>query len=393
MQMNKNGVIRLLGNIAQNIAKSTSEVIGYGVLVTDENGIVIGCNEDSRLGEFHEPSMKVMHENRPMTTSSEDAEGIKNVRPGYTLPIQFFDKVIGSVSIAGFPEEIARYGLLVQKQAEIMLREQAFLESNLLRDRALRDLVENVALYDKGKGNEELIMLQGKDLGFNLGKCRMAIVAEMRKWTGEAAESAFQKMLREIRTCFSNPRNVICQQDNYRVTILFAPSSEGNAVKVNDAAELLSGDLIKGAADKGVEADVAVGFTSTDLAGLAQSLRGARNVLRIGKQLGAHGLIPAHSFTGEALLDLLPEIKREEFAARTLKYLIGRNDYEDIKETFLAWCESPFASCEVADRLAMHRNSLQYRLKKIRTLTGKDPWKFKEAFELWAAFILSDMSK
>ncbi|NLD06072.1 MAG: hypothetical protein GX672_09360, partial [Synergistaceae bacterium] len=28
--------------MAQNIAKSTSEVIGYGVLVTDEEGVIIG---------------------------------------------------------------------------------------------------------------------------------------------------------------------------------------------------------------------------------------------------------------------------------------------------------------------------------------------------------------
>ncbi|MEG1603454.1 MAG: helix-turn-helix domain-containing protein, partial [Cloacibacillus sp.] len=62
------------------------------------------------------------------------------------------------------------------------------------------------------------------------------------------------------------------------------------------------------------------------------------------------------------------------------------------RDTFLGWCESPFASGEVADRLSMHRNSLQYRLKKIRALTGKDPWNFKDAFELWAAFVLKNIS-
>jgi carbohydrate diacid regulator len=383
----------LLKNIAQDIAKSTSDVIGFGVLVTDENGIVIGCNEDKRLGEFHVPSMKVMHENRPAATSSEDAEWLKDVRPGYTLPIQFFDKVIGSVSIAGLPEEVARYGLLVKRQAEMMLREEAFLESNLLRERALRDLVENVALFDTGSENEERIKLQGKELGFNLDKCRTAIVIEMKKWANEAAESAFQKMLREIRSCFSNPRNVICPQENYRATVFFSPCLEENPEKINQTAEFLSKSLIDSSLEMGVEVDVAVGLLSDCLAGLARSLRSARNALRIGKQLGAEGVIAARNFTGESLLDLLPLSKREEYASRTLKGITGRNDYGDIKKTFLAWCESPFASGNAAEKLSMHRNSLQYRLKKIRTLTGKDPWNFKEAFELWAAFTISDMSK
>lgn len=379
--------------MAQNIAKSTSEVIGYGVLVTDEKGVIIGCNEEKRIGEFHPPSIRVMQENRPMATSTVDAENYLNVLPGYTLPIQLFDNVLGSVSIAGLPEEVARYGLLVQKQAEIMLREQAFLESNLLKERALRDLIENVASYDPRNGNEEFIMMQAKELGFNLSRCRAAIVIEMRKWSNEAAESAFQRMLRETKTSFSNPRNVICPQENYRVTVLLSPSSDKDPNKIYEAAETLSKDFLDSVKGKGIHADVSIGFPAFDLQGLTRSLISARNSLRLAKQLGVKGMIRSEKFTGESLLDSLPAVSRENYVSMTLKGLDSRNDYEEMKETFLAWCESPFASGNVADKLSMHRNSLQYRLKKIRSLTGKDPWNFKDAFELWAAFMISDISK
>ncbi|MGE4445617.1 MAG: CdaR family transcriptional regulator [Synergistaceae bacterium] len=379
--------------MAQNIAKSTSEVIGYGVLVTDENGVIIGCNEEKRVGEFHPPSIRVMQENRPMATSTLDAENYLNVLPGYTLPIQLFDNVLGSVSIAGLPEEVARYGLLVQKQAEIMLREQAFLESNILRERALRDLIENVASYEPRNGNEEFIMMQAKELGFNLSRCRAAIVIEMRKWSNEAAESAFQRMLRETKTSFSNPRNVICPQENYRVTILLSPSADKDPEKTYEAAETLSKDFLDSVIGKGIHADVSIGFPASDLQGLSRSLISARNSLRLAKQLGVNGMIRSEKFTGESLLDSLPAGAKEDYVSMTLKGLDSRNDYEEIKKTFLAWCGSPFASGNVADKLSMHRNSLQYRLKKIRSLTGKDPWNFKDAFELWAAFVISDISK
>jgi len=383
----------LFKKMAQNIAKSTSEVLGYGVLVTDEKGVIIGGNEEKRIGEFHPPSIRVMQENRPMATSTVDAENYLNVLPGYTLPIQLFDNVLGSVSIAGLPEEVARYGLLVQKQAEIMLREQAFLESNLLRERALRDLIENVASYDPRNGNEEFIMMQAKELGFNLSRCRAAIVIEMRKWSNEAAESAFQRMLRETKTSFSNPRNVICPQENYRVTVLLSPSSDKDPNKIYEAAETLSKDFLDSVKGKGIHADVSIGFPAFDLQGLTRSLISARNSLRLAKQLGVKGMIRSEKFTGESLLDSLPAVSRENYVSMTLKGLDSRNDYEEMKETFLAWCESPFASGNVADKLSMHRNSLQYRLKKIRSLTGKDPWNFKDAFELWAAFMISDISK
>ena len=95
--------------MAQRIAESTSEVIGRGVLVTDENGIIIGCNVRKRVGTFHEPSVNVMQENKPSVTGREEAKKMPGVYPGYTLPIQFFGKVIGSVSIAGIPEEVERF--------------------------------------------------------------------------------------------------------------------------------------------------------------------------------------------------------------------------------------------------------------------------------------------
>lgn len=383
-------MISLLKNIAQNIAKSSSDVIGYSILVTDEKGIIIGCNEENRLGKFHGPSIRVISDNRPMTTSIKDAEGMK-VRPGYTLPIQLLNRTIGSVSIAGLPEDVARYGLLVQKQAEIMLREQALLESNVMRKRALRDLVESLANYDIKNRNEELITIQSRELGYDLNRCKVAVVTKMKKWGKESCESAFQKMMRELGSCFSNPRNVICQHENYHATILFAPSSDCSSEKLISVTKSLSADFLKSISSKGVEADLSIGLPSKDLAGLASSLRAARNALRLGTQFGASGIISAGSFSGEALLDLLPLSKRREFAARTLDGLIGRSDYEEIKETFLAWCESPFASRDVAERLAIHRNSLQYRLKKIRKLTGKNPWSFKDAFELWASFILLNM--
>lgn len=379
--------------MAQNIAKSTSEVIGYGVLVTDEKGMIIGCNDEKRIGEYHPPSLQVMQENRPMTTSTSDAENYGNVLPGYTLPIQFFDRVLGSVSIAGLPEEVERYGLLVQKQAEIMLREQAFLESNLLRERSLRDLIENISSYDPRVGSGELIIMQAKELGFNILKCRIAIVIEMNRWSNEAAESAFQRMLREVRTSFSNPRNVICPQENYRVTILLSASSDRDPDKIYEAAEVLSKDFLDSIGAKGILADVSVGFSAFDLQGLSRSINSARNSLRLAKQLGTKGMIRSEKFTGEALLDALPPGVREEYVTRILKGLSSRNDFNEMKETFLAWCRSPFASGNVAENLSMHRNSLQYRLKKIRSLTGKDPWNFKDAFELWAAFVISDISK
>ena len=379
----------MLKKIAQNIAKSASEVIGKGVLVTDEKGIIIGCSDESRLGDLHGPSIAVMKNGRPAVTSQKDASGLAKVKPGYTLPIQLFDKVIGSVSIAGLPEEVERYGLLVQKQAEIMLREQAYLESSLVREQALRNLVENVGVFDGRSGSQEIILTQARELGYNLSRCRIAAIFEMRSWGSGAGEASFQKMTRELHAAFSNPRNVICVQPNYRATMFFSPS--GGEVNAEESFAPLVDAFISNMKSKSVEVRAASGFWADGLDGLANSLRSARNAIRIGGMLGVSGAINAEKFTAEMLVDQLPLDNRAEFARRTLGPITDRGDYSEIRDTFFAWCESPFASGDVAKKMAMHRNSLQYRLKKIRQITGKDPWNFKDAFELWAAFVITEL--
>lgn len=75
--------------MAQNIAQSTGEIIGYGVLVTDEKGIIIGCSDERRIGASHPPSLAVIMENRPMTTSPGDAECLGNVLPVIPFPYSF----------------------------------------------------------------------------------------------------------------------------------------------------------------------------------------------------------------------------------------------------------------------------------------------------------------
>lgn len=374
--------------IAKSIARSTADIIGRGVLVTDERGVIIGCDNSYRIGRSHAPSLEVIEKDRASATSAEDAAKMKDVYPGYTLPIHFSGRVVGSVSITGSPSEVERYGLLVQKQAEMMLREQALLESTLMRERALADLIENITFFD-GKGvSQDVIVQQGRDLGFDLSRCRVALCIELRRGK-KTAERSLQSFMREVRGAFSNPANVISMGADHSASVLLACT--GGAEGSEDRAKTAALCLVESAADRKVEIDAAVGFAAEGLAELSASIRAARAAMRIGRSLGKSGVLLFRDFIGEALLDFIPRDRRNEFAAGTLKGLEGRDDFEELKNTFLAWCDSPFSPSKAAERLSMHRNSLQYRLKKIRSLTGKDPWSFKDAFQLWAAFIITNL--
>lgn len=380
----------MLEKIAQNIAESASGVIDCEVLVTDSKGIIIGCSDTRRLGDLHEPSVGVMKKGVPAATSMEDAASMTKVKPGYTLPIQMLDKTVGSISIAGLPEDVARYGLLVQKQAEIMLREEAYLQSSFLRERALSSIVDNIASFSGESGGRESILLQASEAGFNLDRCRLAIVVETRELRAGGGQAIFQTMERELRAVFASSRNIICPQERYKFTIFFAPSWRSGDTP-EDAASVLSQDFVRNMQAKGIDINMSIGPAGSSLTELADSLRAARAAMRIGSLLGVHGVIQARDYYAEMMVDSLPRGRRFERIGKILGPMSMRGCSSELCDTFLAWCDAPFASGEVAEKLSLHRNSLQYRLKKIRQLTGLDPWNFKDAFQLWTAFVLTKL--
>ena len=64
---------------AQSIAENASEIIGYGVLVTDEKGVIIGCSDIRRVGMPVPPRITAHFERmlaRPAVQRTLAAEGL-----------------------------------------------------------------------------------------------------------------------------------------------------------------------------------------------------------------------------------------------------------------------------------------------------------------------------
>lgn len=102
------------------------------------------------------------------------------------------------------PADVERFGRIAQKLAEIMRYEQVFLASNRKREMAMRNLVDNVAAYNSSDIMDELISIQGIELGISLTRCKCAMVVEMTTWPENTGEACYQTMARELRGIFTS---------------------------------------------------------------------------------------------------------------------------------------------------------------------------------------------
>ena len=59
----------MLEKLAQEIANTTSQVIGHDVLITDQHGIVLGSSDLIRIGTLHQASLGAIFRRKEMTHS------------------------------------------------------------------------------------------------------------------------------------------------------------------------------------------------------------------------------------------------------------------------------------------------------------------------------------
>ena len=327
----------LTADLAQEIAAETSRIVGFNVLVTDRLGTVIGSGDTARVGTLHEASVDVMRTLEPAWHDAEQARRLRGVRPGMTLPIVLDGEALGTVGITGSPRQVRRFGLLVQRHTEILVRESILLRSRLLRDRAVADLVRDIVSFDPEVVTAQAIERRAADLGIDLRRPRTAVVID--------ADDA-----RAVRSVFPEPVEI--------ATGRFVVLHHGDTAALCDRL-----------AESARDVHIGLGEPAVGVAALHEACRDAADAIAVAPPGGS--VHPIAALRVHQLLAAASPHARTRFAEVTLGSLRAEPDWSALKATLLAWGASGFNLVRAAEALHVHRNTLVYRLDKITELLGR----------------------
>ena len=365
-------------SLAQEIAGDTSAVIGFNVLITDAEGMVIGSGDSSRVGTFHEASVEVVRTQEPATHSASQAQRLRGVRPGVTLPLVTGGRAVGTVGITGTPAQVRRFGLLVKRQTEILLRESVMLRSRLLAERASETLLADIAAYDPQVVEGEFLTFRAAELGFDLRLRRVAVAIEVtvpdaaaRRQGAPTQDMALirSELLRTVREVFADPQDIAAGTAPGWIGVLHRfPARRPMASLVADCRRVA--DVI--AAQDGLAARVGIGEPTGTVGGLHDSYQDACDALRLGDRT-ADGS-PVHLITDLRVHQVLAAVSqsaRSRLLDHTAAELRAQPDWPALRDTVTAWCENGFNLVRASAALHIHRNTVVYRMNKIEQITGR----------------------
>jgi carbohydrate diacid regulator len=400
--------MNILESYAQVIAETTHSIIGFDTLITDDRGTIIGSNHPDRTGKMHAHSIVVIR--RGMAESIDDQKAAElGVRPGVCLPIRLGNEIVGTVGIAGSPDEVRKYGHLVQKEAELFLREKALQETSHLRESAVSNLMNQAISFDPKDMNETVLLSQGKGLGYDLSIPRIVLLVDIVQF-GRVVDSVRSEeeyahdaelriqtiksyILKLLRNIFNESQDIVSNTGSDKYLVLMTIPGPANAAATKK--QVLEKAVAAAATlrEKGYSASIGIGFPAFAPEEFKRSFRSAWRAVNIGRKIRQDTTIfDIGDFELEDLLLSLNKEAAKEYAEKNLSKLFDAPQWSpELEETLREWLRSPSGPGEVARRLGVHRNTLSYRLEKIGELGSFDPKDPSDIFTLKISLLLRDL--
>ncbi|QZY56517.1 CdaR family transcriptional regulator [Crassaminicella profunda] len=398
----------MLRKLAQKIAIDTCEIIGYDVIITDEKSIVIGASDVVRLGTFHEGSVKVIATGRPHSDFHGYIRNMRGTKAGFTIPIELNGRVLGSIGITGKRENVEKFGLLVKKHAEMILREEIIFKASILSERALQNLIQEIMSFNVAKNNEELLLTRGYELGYDLKPPHIAIAIDLFEFS-KIAKKIYKKATKEkspeisiqalkldvqlkIKNIFNKPNDICIPFGNDKFIILHALQNKFSEKEVFEYVKQKCYQIISEIEQKNVSATIGIGSIAKSLSQLSRSCQDAWRVLEIGKKvIDKPKVVSIKEYCIEGIISNVNKDVSEWFISQMVDSLQQQPDWKELFKTIRAWCESGFSQIQASKILHIHRNTLNYRLEKIYQISGMDVRKFRNALALYLGVLMVEL--
>jgi carbohydrate diacid regulator len=402
--------------LAQDIVTRTMKIIPYNVNVMDASGSIIASGNPARIGELHTGAMLALAKKLAVEIDSASARNMHGAQPGINLPLTVNGRLCGAVGLSGAPDEVRQFGELVRLTAEMIL-EQAQLAGELQRDTRYREAFVLKLINDDGADPAGL-EAWARRLGVDLGRTHLVFVLELDAGAASTVEALTEIQRLQMRMLTRQPSALTAAAGSHELVIVdfdgaavHVPSHTaqdawpggavgkigvGRAVDTQAWAHKRLQALSAILQEAGAHANtLTMGIALAGIDAAAVSYQSARAAARIGRAsvAGRHRF----SYYEQALPVLLSGLGAGWQAAQ-LKLPMARLQAQDknkelLQRTLEAWFAHDGHPAATAEALHIHRNTLDYRLRRIGELTGLDLGRLEDRFLLYVSALLTTNGK
>ena len=344
----------------QGIVHQMKDAIDRTIGVIDETSVVIACSELGKIGEVNE---------------SVNSETLSSTAPfvvnGYTY------RSFGSNAKYDYAVFVQGTDEYAQKYAQLLSVSFASIKQYYDEKYDRSNFIKNVILDNILPGD---IYLKARELHFNSEVSRVCLLMKIVSKTDVSAYDIVQNLFPAKSKYFDINNN----QVEIALVKEIKPDTESRDLEklASSISDTLSSEFY-------THCVVGIGTTVTGIKDLARSFKEAQSALEVAKVFDTDRTIVSYDYLGIArLIYQLPTSLCEMF----LKEVFKRGSIESLDQetlfTIKRFFENNLNVSETSRKLFVHRNTLVYRLEKIKKLTGLDLREFEDAIVFKVALMV-----
>lgn len=398
----------LSSKIAEDIIQKTKTILGQSIYIISPSGKVLAG--ETPIVDFKDYIEKTINRKTSIEFKPFNKTQSKEKNKKFVLaPLFFNKKVIAVFGLNSGPKKERDEISLIQSLAEVLIYEKEVIENLYSTTETINNFISDIFLDQSSIKSFKEAKIQAEILGLELKSNQACILINIEEFkenffkknkrlSFEEKSVAFKDYLGEIIIFIKNifPKDekdiVGYLKDNLFLLIKEIKGDYQNR-KFSNAILKSSANLLFRELNKKFKGKITVGVGQfyPGLLGLRKSYHDAKIALEIGSKIwGSNKVfhildIGMFISLGDAEFE-----RKKELASQIFSPLFNKRDLLKTVEIFFD-CGMNLTCA--AKRLHLHRNTLVYRLLKIKRLLGLDPRNFYDAFQIKIGLIFTKEAK
>ena len=366
--------------LAQDIVEDMKEIINQDINYFDHNGIIIASTDKDRIGTFHGGAKKTLEiEDNLIINYDGEYEG---TRAGINLPVYFEKEIVGVIGITGKRKEVEKYGKIIQRMTEILIKEAYIKEQDNMEREAKRQFIEE--LLFRYHSDDRTLLMRAEFLNINTNIPRIVSIARIIEKDEDVISltpNRNDRIFTSFKKLLDNSSQNLIVQSGMNIIVI-------HKLRVKENIDTIVKNIKENIEKKyNVKLFFGIGEESNNLIEIKKSYKEAKKALDIALASRSKDILHYNDLDIGLLLDDIPTDTINKYTQKIFMNMTKKeiNDYSILMDSYMKHNGS---ITKASDELYLHKNTLQYRLNKLNSLTGFNPRNVNDMVVLYLAFTL-----
>ncbi len=354
-------------NLATNILYQMKEIINQDLNYINIDGIIIASTDPERVGTFHAASLEcIKREKYIIIENDQQYEGSKK---GINMPIYFDDSIIGVIGITGEKEEVGKFGEIIRLMTGILIKEAWIKDQDIRKREIIKAFIERV-------------ILEYEHDFFPMSDFLFPYVVIVGKFDRNNIFLIEDNIYNTLKTHLYHNKHHFFTVSRNEIIILYNYYKNEN---IREVISSLKEELLE---KTKLNFKFGVGTAALEYEDLKISYKKAKEILKFSDTFSiSESIFEYDKIDLELLFMNLGKFQTETFKEKVLKNF-SKKELDEFSNILMFYEKFNGSITKTSEKLFMHKNTLQYKLSKIKRLSGYDPRVLRDFTVLSLAFKL-----